>query len=139
LEAATITPSTCEEVTMPTYLVERYLPGMTPELMAAAARNARQAAERISTGGTAVRYLQSTYLPQDETCFCLFEASSAVAVAAANEAARMPFERIVEALHVRVDEPPRAGQPDPAGPPHGRGQPPRVPDHTERAGGPPCQ
>ena len=89
---------------MPCYLVERYLPHTTPEPFAATALRAKQAAEQMSAKGTTVRYLHSTFLPQDETCFCLFEAGSARAVAEANEAAGLPYERISEAIHLTAED-----------------------------------
>jgi Protein of unknown function (DUF4242) len=89
---------------MPCYLVERYLPRTTPERLATTALRAKQAAEQLSVKGATVRYLQSTFLPQDEMCFCLFEANSAHAVAEANEAAGLPYERISEAIHLSAED-----------------------------------
>src|SRR5215208_3437687 len=48
--------------------------------------------------GTAVRYLGSTIVPDDEACFCQFEADSANDVAEANRRAGVPFDRIVDAV-----------------------------------------
>ena len=44
----------------------------------AARRNAELA--RTAAEGTTVRYLRSIFMPEDETCFLFFEASSAAAV-----------------------------------------------------------
>jgi hypothetical protein len=46
----------------------------------------------------------STFIPAEEKCFCLFEASSAESVQEANERAGLPFERIVEAEFITADE-----------------------------------
>jgi Protein of unknown function (DUF4242) len=89
---------------MPRYLVERYLPHTTPNRLATAALRAQQAAEQMSTKGVTVRYLHSTFLLQDEMCFCLFEAHSARVVAEANEAAGLPYERISEAIHLTAED-----------------------------------
>ncbi len=50
--------------------------------------------------GTPVRYLGSTIVPDDEACFCEFEAPSQAAVAEANRRAGVAFDRIVPAVAV---------------------------------------
>lgn len=77
------------------YLVERYLPGMSEEAL-------RSALERVAsaTAGTPVRYIGSTIVVEDESCFCHFDAPSADVIAAVNERAGMPLDRIVPALRV---------------------------------------
>ena len=45
-----------------------------------------------------MRYLRSVFIPGEARCLCLFEADDEAAVAALNEAARLPFTRIVAAL-----------------------------------------
>ena len=80
---------------MPTYLVERYLPGRDRDwLEAALARLPKE------TGGVA--YLGSLYVASDESCFCRFEAADAESVREANELARVPFARIVEATELGI-------------------------------------
>jgi hypothetical protein len=54
--------------------------------------------------GTPIRYLRSTFLPGEEKCFCLFEGPSADSVKVANERAEIPFERIVEAMHLASED-----------------------------------
>ena len=78
---------------MPSYLVESYLPA-TPTALADARERARRAAEL----GDGVRYLRTTFLPDDETILHLFEAPSASALDEAGRRAELPFERIVEAV-----------------------------------------
>lgn len=90
---------------MPTgsFLVERYLPGISAEELTAAAVRAAAVSAEMTAAGTSVRYLGTTFVPEDEACFCQFEAASAEIVALANERARMPFARIVAALRVPVE------------------------------------
>jgi Protein of unknown function (DUF4242) len=80
---------------MAQFLVERYLPGVSEEAL-------RRALKRLApaTRGTAVRYIGSTILVEDEACFCHFEAPSAAEVAEVNQRAEMPLDRIVPALQV---------------------------------------
>ena len=89
---------------MALYLAERYLPGITPEQLTAAAGQAKRTTAQMRDEGTPVRYLRSTYLPGEEKCFCLFEGPSADAVRAANDRAQLPYERIVEAMHLASDD-----------------------------------
>jgi hypothetical protein len=47
-----------------------------------------------------VRYLRSTYRPDDGSCHCLFDADSIEAVRQAKELAAIPHDRIVPAMHL---------------------------------------
>jgi hypothetical protein len=79
------------------FLVERYLPASAVETLATSvAHVARLCAGQ--TGGTGVRYLQSIYVPAEDTCFCLFQARSSDAVHAVNEAGHFALDRITEAV-----------------------------------------
>ena len=79
---------------MPTYLVERYLPGRDRAWIEAAVGRLRRQRRTAA-------HLGSTYVPADDACFCRFEARSAAAVAKANRRAEIPFARIVVARRVR--------------------------------------
>lgn len=81
---------------MPTFLVESYLPRSSSALEEAP-ESARRAAELANKEGIAVRYLRTTLLPSDETCFHLFEAASLAVVEAVATAAGLACDRIVEA------------------------------------------
>jgi hypothetical protein len=83
---------------MPTYLVEAYMPHSHAQEARAAGRRARAAAEELSREGTPVRYVRTTFLPDDETCFHLFEASSADAVEEVSRRAQLGGARIVLAV-----------------------------------------
>src|SRR5215207_11173341 len=58
---------------VPTYLVETYMPRSHAQEARAAGRRAQAAAEELSREGTPVCYVRTTFLPDDETCFHLFE------------------------------------------------------------------
>ena len=83
---------------MPTYLVEAYLPRSPAQEARAAGRRARAAAEELSREGVPIRYVRTTFLPDDETCFHLFEAVSADAVEEVSRRAELGRARIVSAL-----------------------------------------
>ena len=83
---------------MAVYMVERDLAGITMPELAGAQQAAIATAQRFTADGTAVRYIRSTFVPGESRCMCLFDASSAGDVQKVNEAAKLPFTRIVEAL-----------------------------------------
>ena len=59
---------------------------------------ARLAADELTREGTPVRYLNSIFVPEDETCFFLYQAVSADAVREAARRAALSFERVSEAV-----------------------------------------
>ena len=85
---------------MALYLVDRDLPGMTLDQLAAARRAAISAAAQSTAAGNPISYVRSTFLPAEARCLDLFEAASAALVAAVNEAAQIPFTRVSEALEL---------------------------------------
>ncbi len=89
---------------MPKYMVERHLPGITSDQLSAAATRAKTTTAQMSKEGTPVRYLRSTFVPSEEKCYCLFDGPSADAVEQANKLADIPYERVVEAMHIASDD-----------------------------------
>jgi hypothetical protein len=61
-------------------------------------RKARAAAEELANAGVAVRYVRTTFLPDDETCFHVFEATSEEAVGEVCRRAGIGSGRIIPAL-----------------------------------------
>jgi hypothetical protein len=62
-----------------------------------------QALARLPRVRKGVVYLDSTYVPSDDSCFSRFEAESADDVRDVNEIAGVPFARIVAAAEIGVD------------------------------------
>ena len=89
------------------YLVERYLPGVTGDDLASAAARVESAAVQMAAEGIRVRYLGSSFVPSEETCFCEFEAPSSDAVEWANERAGVPYARILPAVRLSARSDPR--------------------------------
>jgi hypothetical protein len=85
-------------VRLPTYLVEVYVPRSGAPDAAAISRGARASAEELASEGTPIRYVRVTCLPEDETCFHVFEAASADTVAEACRRAGIGWGRIVAAV-----------------------------------------
>jgi hypothetical protein len=83
---------------MPIYLVERDLPGMTRDQLAAAQRALTRTAHQFTAEGKPVRYVRSVFLPQEARCLCMFEALNAECVRRLNDATQVPFNSIAEAL-----------------------------------------
>jgi hypothetical protein len=82
---------------MAVYMVDRSLPGVTFEQLAAAQKAAIETSKRFTDQGKSVRYIRSMYVPGEAHCMCLFEASNPELVREVNETANIPFTRIVEA------------------------------------------
>jgi hypothetical protein len=78
---------------MPSYLVESYVPAQPGRL-----EEARRRAGRAADLGVGVRYVRTTFVPGDETCFHLFVAPSSTALADAARLAMLGHARIVEAV-----------------------------------------
>ncbi|HUF87987.1 MAG TPA: DUF4242 domain-containing protein [Thermohalobaculum sp.] len=89
---------------MSKYLVERHLPGIKPEELAAAAARAKATTAEMTAAGTPVRYLRSIFVPGEEKCYCLFDGPSAEVVREVNRQAQIPFEQVTEAMHIASDE-----------------------------------
>lgn len=83
---------------MSVYMVERSLKGIAMNDLAAAQKAAIAKSQEFTSEGTPVRYIRSTFLPDSGRCMCLFEAGSADDVKSVNEKAKLPFDRIVEAM-----------------------------------------
>jgi hypothetical protein len=83
---------------VPSYLVEVYMPRSHAQQARAAGRRARATAEELSRAGRPVRYVRTTFLPRDETCFHLFEAPSAEPVEEVSRRAQLGAARIVLAV-----------------------------------------
>lgn len=83
---------------MAVYMVERDLPGVTMDQLAAAQKAAIDTGKQFTDEGKNVRYIRTTFVPGEAHCMCLFEADNADLVREVNETAQIPFTRIVEAL-----------------------------------------
>jgi Protein of unknown function (DUF4242) len=83
---------------MAVYMVERDLPGVTMDQLAAAQKAAIDTGKQMTGEGRNVRYIRTTFVPGEAHCMCLFEADNADLVREVNETAQIPFTRIVEAL-----------------------------------------
>jgi len=90
---------------LPSWLAETYVPRSRARDAAASALRARAAADELSRDGAEIRYVRTTFLPDDETCFHLFEAASTEAVDEAVNRAGLGRARVVE-----VVEEPAAGR-----------------------------
>jgi hypothetical protein len=85
---------------VPTYLVERYWPGVTSERLLGALERDRRVMEQMRGEGTSVHGISCTLIPGEEVVFSVYEGPSAAAVRQLNERAGIPVSRIVEAIVV---------------------------------------
>jgi Protein of unknown function (DUF4242) len=90
------------------FVVDRTLPGMSLEHLAAAHRALAESSRRLSSGDDHVRYLRSTFAPARARCLCVFEATSGDLVRRVNDVAQVPFVSIDEAIEFQA---PGSGMP----------------------------
>ncbi len=83
---------------MSVYMVERSLKGISMEDLGGAQKAAIEKANDMTADGTDVRYIRTTFAPDDGRCMCLFEANSDTDVKRLNDEAGLPYDTIVEAL-----------------------------------------
>ncbi|MBZ5705268.1 MAG: DUF4242 domain-containing protein [Acidobacteriia bacterium] len=83
---------------MPVYMVERELPGIKMDQLAAAQKAAIELGKKMTAQGKNVRYIRSAFVPAEAHCMCFFEASNPEVVKELNETAKIPYTWIVEAM-----------------------------------------
>ncbi len=85
---------------MQVFLVERDLSGTSLSDLSAVKAAAIRQAEKMFDDGDRVRYIRSTFVPEDGRCLCLFEAKNIDIVTQLNRDALLPFDRILVALDI---------------------------------------
>jgi hypothetical protein len=85
---------------MTEFLVEMYRSRHDVQAAADDAERARLAAESVDQDGSHVRLVRSIFVPDDETCFLLFEAESADAVRTSMARAGLPCDEV----HATADQ-----------------------------------
>ena len=85
---------------MAEFLLEVYAARTDARAVDAAARRARAAADSLASEGPYVRYVRSIFVPEDETCFYVYEADSMGAVREVARRAGLSIDRVVEARSV---------------------------------------
>jgi hypothetical protein len=89
---------------VPSYLVETYIARNQAGERAARDRRARSAAEELTQERTSVPFERSIYVPEDETCFFVFDAPSGREAALAAQRAGLDPIRVVEAVSSAKEE-----------------------------------
>jgi hypothetical protein len=80
------------------FLVEVFVPRSRALELPAAKERVRAVAASVSRCDGDIRYVRAIYVPEDETCFYVFDASSADLVAQVSGLAGLPEGRVVETL-----------------------------------------
>lgn len=86
------------------FLVERYWPGLTLERLKATEAKVRRASAAVSREGHPVRYLGSTFVPEEESVLAVFAAEAAEWVVEVNRRAGLPVDRVVAVVELRRAE-----------------------------------
>jgi len=85
------------------FVVERTLPGVTPEMLQSAGMRAKTCCSEMTNEGQSVRWIRSFFLPETAQTHCYFEAASRATVEEANKRARIPFTQITEVVEMTPD------------------------------------
>jgi len=75
-------------------MVEQYLPGVTAVEIDEASARLIAAVDDLRARGADITLIGSTFVREEDSCFCKFEASSSEVVQRACELARVPVARI---------------------------------------------
>ena len=85
---------------MPVYVGERYIPEAEHRVALEQAARIRSAVMEAAPDGAPVRLLSTTFVPNEEWVFDLFEARSADQVRRIYEVSGVPVERVTEGVHL---------------------------------------
>jgi hypothetical protein len=88
---------------VPSYLVATYLARGRAGERAARERRARSAAEEMTKGTSRVRFERSIYIPEEEICFFVVDASSGRDAALVAQRAELDPIRVVEVVSSRKE------------------------------------
>ena len=83
---------------MTVFMVERDLKGISMADLGGAQQAAITTAQAMTAQGNRIRYIRSTFAPQDGRCMCLFDADSDTDVRRLNDTAGLPYHSVVAAL-----------------------------------------
>lgn len=87
---------------MVTFLAETYLPATTSS--DEVERSVLEAAAALTAEGTPIRFLRTILVPEDETCFLVFEATSQLAVQEVARRAGCGEARVSKAIETAQTE-----------------------------------
>jgi hypothetical protein len=88
---------------VPSYLVETFLARRATGERDTRERRARSAAEALTRAGTRIRFERSIHVPEDETCFFVFDAPSSQEAALVAEQAALDPIRVVAVISSRKE------------------------------------
>lgn len=88
---------------MPLFVVERELPGITPDALQSAGLRAKTCCAEMTDEGQKVRWVRSFFLPESSKTHCYFEGVNAHAVEEVNQRARIPYVKISEVVEMTPD------------------------------------
>jgi len=89
---------------MPLYAVERDLCHVTPEQLQLGLQEVRRLCRQSGLQGKNVRYISSVFLPAERRGLCFFGARDPEWIKEVQEAARMPYARIVPLLDITPND-----------------------------------
>jgi hypothetical protein len=88
---------------MAMFIVQRDLPGITPEAMQSAALRSKTCCAEMTEEGQPVRWIRSFFLPNTMQTNCYYEGATAEVIKEVNRRAGIPYSAIADAVEVTPD------------------------------------
>src|SRR5688572_526524 len=101
------------------FIVERYIPGIDVTEVRNAAQRLAATTTALAAEGIDVRYLGSSFIPGEESCFCRFESNAIEAVRSACDRSSFRYDRILEAEELTAPTNPLEHEESPSADPAG--------------------
>jgi hypothetical protein len=92
---------------MPVFIGERYVPQADQSVAREGAARLRAAVERLASRGSPVTLLSTTFVPNEEWVFDLFDARSAADVRRVYDLGGVLVERVTEGVHIPGPQAPK--------------------------------
>jgi hypothetical protein len=89
---------------MATFVVQRDLPGITPEALQSAALRSKTCCAEMTSEGEPVRWIRSFFMPETAQTSCYYEGASAAAIKEVNRRAGIPYTAIVDVVEMTPEQ-----------------------------------
>ena len=85
---------------MATFVVQRDLPGITPEALQSAALRSKSCCAEMTSEGEPVRWIRSFFQPETQQTNCYYEGATASVIAEVNKRAGIPYTAIADVVEM---------------------------------------
>jgi hypothetical protein len=93
-----------------TFLAEHYWPDATADTFRGAVERLRASVDEMARTGDPIRFLHSTFVPEEQSAFCVFSAPTIALVEETYRRAGIAFERVLTAFELEQNASPAAAE-----------------------------